>query len=127
MRELASFLEGQWVQGTGEGRVVHDSRTGEAVAQVKSDGLDIASAMAWSRRVGGAALRSATFEERGEWLIALGTHQHRDELQLSSHGGATRSDGKFDVDGASGTLRLQPAARSSGPRTFCSMASRNLR
>ena len=122
MRELASFLEGRWVEGTGEGRVVRDSRTSDAVARVRSEGLDVASAMAWTRRVGGAALRAATFEERGEWLIALGkcTHKNRDELlQLSTHGGATRSDGKFDVDGASGTLiyygRL---ARSLGARNL---------
>jgi len=108
MQTLSSYLEGKWVTGEGSPRALHDATTGEPVAQVCSGGLDRRAALRYAREVGGPALRRMTFAERGAMLEALAgvIHSHRDELLALStrNGGTTRGDGKFDVDGASGTL-----------------------
>jgi oxepin-CoA hydrolase/3-oxo-5,6-dehydrosuberyl-CoA semialdehyde dehydrogenase len=108
MQTLSSYLSGQWVAGTGSPRPLNDATTGEVIAGVSSDGLDLRAALAHARDVGGPALRALTFAQRGAMLEALAgvIHSHRDELlELSSrNGGTTRGDGKFDIDGASGTL-----------------------
>jgi crotonobetainyl-CoA:carnitine CoA-transferase CaiB-like acyl-CoA transferase len=61
-----------------------------------------------ARSEGGPALRALTFAERGEILRALSRaiHGHRDALiEIAiKNGGNTRSDAKYDIDGASGTL-----------------------
>jgi oxepin-CoA hydrolase/3-oxo-5,6-dehydrosuberyl-CoA semialdehyde dehydrogenase len=62
----------------------------------------------FARERGGPALREMTFAQRGEglrrWSKAL--YEHRDEIiQLAmANGGDTRSDAKFDVNGAIATL-----------------------
>lgn len=107
MGTLASYLQGEWVQPSGDGSPIHDATTGQEVGRVSGDGLELGPALEWSRRVGGKATRAATFAERGAWLTALGklVHANRDMLlDVSRQGGTTRSDGKFDVDGASATL-----------------------
>src|SRR5207302_1801020 len=52
--------------------------------------------------------RKLTFAERGQLLKGFSKliHAHRDELIALAvqNGGNTRSDAKFDIDGASGTL-----------------------
>ena len=79
----------------------------EPIARASSDGIERAEAVAAARRAG-EQLRDLTFAERGEILSRASAvlHAHRDELiQLSlENTGTTRRDGKFDVDGASGTL-----------------------
>ncbi len=108
MQTLSSYLEGRWVTGEGAARQLHDATTGEPIASVASGGLDLSAALRHAREVGGPALRAMTFAQRGAMLEALAgvIHAHRDELlELSArNGGTTRGDGKFDVDGASGTL-----------------------
>ena len=107
MGTLASYLQGEWVQPSGTGSAIYDATTGAEVGTVSGEGLDLAAAFDWTRRVGGAAARGASFAQRGAWLTALGkvVHAHRDALlEVSRQGGTTRSDGKFDVDGASATL-----------------------
>lgn len=108
MQTLSSYLEGTWVTGGGEGQVLHDATTGEPLARVDSSGLSREAALRHARTVGGPALRAMTFAQRGALLEGLAgvIHAHRDELlELSArNGGTTRGDGKFDIDGASGTL-----------------------
>lgn len=108
MKAVRSHLGGEWVVGIGAGVPLHDPTTGEVIATVSTDGLDLGGALAHARGVGGPALRAMTFAERGEALgkLAKVVHANRDELlDLSTrNNGATRGDGKFDVDGASGTL-----------------------
>ena len=64
----------------------------------------------WTSRArkGGPALRALTFAERGALLQAMcdALQAHRDELLdlAVANGGNTRSDAKFDVDGAAFTL-----------------------
>lgn len=105
---LSSFLSGQWVHGADPQSQLHDAVSGEVIAETSTRGLDLGAATAHARDVGGPALRAMTFAERADLLEAMSRSIHglRDELiALSTQNyGATRSDGKFDVDGASGTL-----------------------
>ncbi len=108
MRTLASYVYGEWVEGQGEGAVLVNPATEEALAVTGSDGIDFAAAAAHGRETGGPALRAMNFEERAEMMKAMSEslHAHRDELLGLgvANGGNTRSDAKFDVDGATGTL-----------------------
>ncbi len=108
MQTLRSYVYGEWVEGSGEGAVLVNPATEEALAVTSSAGIDFAAAAAFGRDRGGPALRDLNFEQRAALLKAMSKslHAHRDELlNLSTlNGGNTRSDGKFDVDGATGTL-----------------------
>ena len=108
MIELESHLGGRWVRGRGAGATLVNPTTEEPLATASTEGLDLAGALRFARERGGPALRALSFRERGELLRAASRtiHAHRDELiQLAiANGGNTRSDAKFDVDGASGTL-----------------------
>ncbi|MBX3268736.1 MAG: 3,4-dehydroadipyl-CoA semialdehyde dehydrogenase [Sandaracinaceae bacterium] len=108
MITLESFLRGEWVAGRGAGATLLDPTTGQPVATASTEGLDLGAAVRHAREVGGPALRALTFAERGAVLKALSKaiHEHRDALIDASilNAGTPRSDAKFDVDGASGTL-----------------------
>jgi 3,4-dehydroadipyl-CoA semialdehyde dehydrogenase len=108
MQMLKSYLNGAWVQGSGKAQTLVDPATEEPLAETCADGLDFEEGLAFARNEGGRALRSLTVGQRGELLanMARAIHEHRDELlDLGmQNGGGTRSDAKFDVDGASGTL-----------------------
>ncbi len=108
MRQLESHLAGKWVRGSGEPAALLNPATEEVLATASSEGLDLAGALAFARDRGGPALRALAFRERGELLRAVSRaiHAHRDELigLAIANGGDTRSDAKFDVDGASSTL-----------------------
>ena len=106
--DLESHLEGKWVSGKGKTATLVNPATEEPVARTSTRGLDFGAALDHARHIGGPALRAMTFAARGEMIRALSRalHAHRDELiQLAiANGGNTRSDAKFDIDGASGTL-----------------------
>ncbi len=108
MQALSSFIAGSWQTGKGEGTSLFNPATEEPIARASSDGLDLAGALDFARDRGGPALRALSFAERGKLLgeMARRIHEHRDALiELSmKNGGNTRSDAKFDVDGAMGTL-----------------------
>ena len=92
----------------GDGATLYNPTTGEPVATASTQGLDFGAAFAHARDVGGPNLRKLTFAERGEILTALSANLHevREELLDVSalNGGTTRKDGKFDIDGATGTI-----------------------
>jgi 3,4-dehydroadipyl-CoA semialdehyde dehydrogenase len=108
MQHLASFVGGRWVAGEGDGQILFNPSTEEPLATASSEGVDLAAALAFAREQGGPALRALSFAERGALLKAMaGALQGaRDELlELGVRNcGNTRSDAKFDVDGAIGTL-----------------------
>jgi oxepin-CoA hydrolase/3-oxo-5,6-dehydrosuberyl-CoA semialdehyde dehydrogenase len=108
MKTLQSYALGAWHAGDGEPQLLHDARTGEAIAGCSTAGLDFAGVLRHGREVGGPALRELGFAARGKMLKALSAalHEHREELiELSgTNGGTTRGDAKFDIDGATGTL-----------------------
>src|SRR5581483_4880537 len=106
MTVLRSYVSGAWT-GPADGRPVLDAVTGEEVARVSSDGIDLGAALAYGRSVGGPALRELTFHQRAGLLKAVGQllREHRPELYaLSARAGATLEDARFDVDGGIGVL-----------------------
>lgn len=109
MTKLKSYLGGAWVDGDGEGEALLNPATEEILGHASADGLDRKAALAFARREGGPALRALTFAERGERVkqTAALLQKHRDELigLAMTNGGNTRSDAKFDVDGAIVTLQ----------------------
>jgi oxepin-CoA hydrolase/3-oxo-5,6-dehydrosuberyl-CoA semialdehyde dehydrogenase len=109
MKILRSYLGGRWIEGSGPPQTLVNPATEEPLAQVGSDGLDLAAALEHARRKGGPALRALGFTERGALLkeMSKAIQAHRDELLdlAVANGGNTRSDAKFDVDGAIFTLQ----------------------
>src|SRR5258705_4672560 len=109
MKTLRSYLSDRWVEGSGAPQTLVNPATEEPLAQVSSDGLDLAAALEHARGKGGPALRALSFAERGNLLkeMAKAIQAHRDELLdlAVANGGNTRSDAKFDVDGAIFTLQ----------------------
>ncbi len=107
MKKLGSYVMGSWVSGTSEVALVNPS-TEETLALLAGGGFDAARTVDEARTAGGRALRELGFAGRAKLLMAWSKalHAHRDELlELAiANGGNTRSDGKFDVDGAIGTL-----------------------
>ena len=108
MITLKSYVLGQWVGGTGTATVLRNPANGEAVAEASTGGIDFGAVLRHAREVGGPALRAMTFAERGKMLKAMSKalHEQRDPLIEASilNAGTTRSDAKFDIDGAIGTL-----------------------
>ena len=108
MLELRSHVGGRWAAGSGSHQILLNPATEEPLARASSEGIDFAAAFEFARAQGGPALRALSFAERGALLkaIADAMQSERDALlELSiANGGNTRSDAKFDVDGAIGTL-----------------------
>ncbi|HEX6691469.1 MAG TPA: 3,4-dehydroadipyl-CoA semialdehyde dehydrogenase, partial [Burkholderiales bacterium] len=108
METLRSFAGGKWLAGSSSPQTLLNPATEEPLAQASSEGIDLAAALAYARGTGGPALRALTFAERGALIkgIADAIQAERDALlELGiANGGNTRSDAKFDVDGAIGTL-----------------------
>ncbi|HEX4454686.1 MAG TPA: 3,4-dehydroadipyl-CoA semialdehyde dehydrogenase [Kofleriaceae bacterium] len=108
MQHLASYLGGTWSNGSGSPSTLVNPTTEEVLADVASGGHDLARAFAFARHEGAAALAKLTFAQRGELCAALAgaIHKAREELiaLAIANGGNTRSDAKFDLDGAAVTL-----------------------
>ena len=105
---LKSYVCGQWFTGTGTMAQLCNPTTEEVVAETSTEGINFQEALAHARDKGGTALRAMTFAQRGELLMAMSKaiHEYREELLdlAALNGGNTRGDGKFDIDGATGTL-----------------------
>ncbi len=108
MIELKSYVSGKWVLGQGKLASLVNPATEEEIAKAGTDGIDFQAALTHARDVGGPALAALGFRQRGELLMAMSRaiHKNRDALLdcAIESGGVTRSDAKFDLDGASGTL-----------------------
>jgi oxepin-CoA hydrolase/3-oxo-5,6-dehydrosuberyl-CoA semialdehyde dehydrogenase len=105
--KLASYANGEWYRASGSGKVLSNAVSGEAIAEISSEGLDFASVADYARRVGGAALRKFTFHQRALMLKELAKYlMERKEIfyALSSATGATRSDSWIDIEGGIATL-----------------------
>jgi 3,4-dehydroadipyl-CoA semialdehyde dehydrogenase len=108
MKSLRSYVGDRWVEGSGNPQTLVNPATEEPLAQVSSEGIDLAAGLDHARTRGGPALRALSFAERGALLKAMAQaiQAQRDEvLDLAiANGGNTRSDAKFDVEGAIATL-----------------------
>ncbi len=108
MITLKSYLCGEWREGTSGKATLVNPANGDVVAEVLTQGHELQASLAFARDVGGPALKTMTFAERGALLKRMSNvlHEAREELVDASqkNNGATRGDAKFDVDGAIGTL-----------------------
>lgn len=108
MHVLSSYVCGEFLEGDGEGSPLVNPATEEVIARTSTVGLDLGAAVRYGRERGGPALRGMNFAERGALLEAMSKalHDQREDLLriAAENGGNTRSDAKFDVDGATGTL-----------------------
>src|SRR5215467_2853581 len=107
--KLPNFVAGQWVEGSGPGTPLVDPVTGDELARISSDGVDLKIALEFARSQGGPALRQLTYAERADLLARTGEllTANRDEyFRLSLLNlGATQADASFDVDGALYTMK----------------------
>src|SRR5512145_649669 len=100
MLELRSYVGGRWIAGTGAAQTLLNPATEESLARASSEGVDFKSALEHARSVGGLALRSMSFAERGAALKAVadaiqGEREALLELAIAN-GGNTRSAARRD-------------------------------
>jgi 3,4-dehydroadipyl-CoA semialdehyde dehydrogenase len=107
--KLANYVKAQWSEGVGPGEALIDPVTGDELARISSQGVDLEAALAFARSNGGPALRQLTYAQRAEMLgkIAETLAANRDEyFRLSLLNlGANQADASFDVDGAIYTMK----------------------
>ncbi|MGW9156782.1 phenylacetic acid degradation bifunctional protein PaaZ [Microbacterium sp. NPDC055665] len=106
---LPSYLQGSWwsPDAGAEATEVRDASTGELVARVSTEGIDLAGALAHARSAGQASLAQLTFHQRAVRLkqLALALTERKAELyEISSRTGATAQDSWVDIDGGIGVL-----------------------
>ena len=106
MKQLQSYICGEWRTGSEQGEVVTNAINGNTICAVSSRGIDFAAALEYGRKTGGASLRQLTFHERGLRLKALSTYlmaRKESYYSLSATTGATRADSWVDIEGGIGT------------------------
>lgn len=118
MNKLGNYITGKWITGDGNGQLLHDAVTGEAIAAATTKGLDFASILQYGREVGNASLRKMTFHERGRMLKALAMYlmERKEQFyQVSYHTGATKADSWIDIEGGIGNLFANASLRRKFP------------
>src|SRR5216683_1278376 len=109
LMKLPNYVSGQWKEGTGPGETLIDPVTGDELANISSQGINLEAALTFARTEGAPALRQLTYAQRAELLakIADVLAANRDEyFRLSLLNlGANQADASFDVDGAIYTMK----------------------
>jgi 3,4-dehydroadipyl-CoA semialdehyde dehydrogenase len=107
--KLPNYVNGQWSEGAGAGEPLIDPVTGDELASISSQGVNLDAALAFARAHGGPALRQLSYAQRAEMLakISDALAANRDEyFRLSLLNlGANQADASFDVDGAIYTMK----------------------
>jgi 3,4-dehydroadipyl-CoA semialdehyde dehydrogenase len=107
--KLPNYVSGEWKEGAGAGEPLFDPVTGDELARISSQGVDVGATLDFARAQGGAALRQQNYGERAELLakIAEVMTTNRDEYFRISllNLGTTQADGAFDIDGAIYTMK----------------------
>jgi class 3 adenylate cyclase len=106
---VPSYIQDAWWTPAGDvsGTEVRDASTGDLLARVSTDGLDLAAAVEHGRTVGQASLGKLTFHQRALKLKELAQYLNarRDVLYEVSHRtAATKIDNMIDIDGGIGVL-----------------------
>ncbi len=121
--KLGNYINGRWIEGDGDGQLLYNAVTGEAIAAASTAGLDFAGILEYGRKVGNPALRKMTFHARGNMLKALALHlrNHLDRFYAISYKtGATRADSWVDIEGGIGNLFANASLRKKFPdEVFC--------
>lgn len=105
--KIKHYIAGKWIEGGGDGEVLHHAITGEPVAAHTIEGIDFKDAYDHARNVGNQALRKMTFQERGLMLKALAFHlldKKEKFYEVSKATGATRVDSWIDIEGGIGNV-----------------------
>lgn len=121
--KLANYVCGQWQEGEGSGEALLDPVTGEELARVSTDKIDVAAVLAFARSRGGPALRALSYAQRADLLakVAEVLAANRAEYFRISllNSGATEADASFDVDGGIYTMKhYAKAGRTLGDGTM---------
>jgi 3,4-dehydroadipyl-CoA semialdehyde dehydrogenase len=69
--KLPNYVNGRWRDGTGSGETLIDPVTGDELANISSQGLDLEAALAFARTQGGPALQQLTYGQRAEMLAKI--------------------------------------------------------
>ncbi|GAA1061716.1 phenylacetic acid degradation bifunctional protein PaaZ [Agromyces bracchium] len=108
---LPSYVRDAWwtpdASAEASATEVRDASTGEVVARVSTEGLDLGAVLEHARTVGQRSLGELTFHQRAVLLkqMALVLTERKAELyELSSRTGATKRDSWVDIDGGIGVL-----------------------
>lgn len=118
MNKLENYITGRWITGDGDGQLLYNAVTGEAIASASTKGLDFASILNYARQTGNPALRKMTFHERGNMLKALAMHlrKHLPKFyEISYKTGATKADSWVDIEGGIGNLFANASLRRKFP------------
>jgi oxepin-CoA hydrolase/3-oxo-5,6-dehydrosuberyl-CoA semialdehyde dehydrogenase len=116
--KLRNYANGQWIAGEGDGEVLHNALTGEAIYTASSKGLDFGEMMQYARTKAGPILRKMTFHERGRMLKALAMYlmtRKENYYAISHFTGATRADSWVDIEGGIGNLFANASLRRQFP------------
>jgi oxepin-CoA hydrolase / 3-oxo-5,6-dehydrosuberyl-CoA semialdehyde dehydrogenase len=123
MAVLENYISGNWITGDGEGQILFNAITGDAIGAASTKGLDFESITHYARTVGNPALRKMTFHARGNMLKALALHlqNHLPEFyKISYQTGATKADSWVDIEGGIGNLFANASLRRKFPdEVFC--------
>src|SRR5467141_996209 len=107
--KLPNYVNGQWSEGADPGEPLIDPVTGDELASISSQGLNLEVALAFARTHGGPALRQLTYAQRAEMLAKVSdvlAANRDDYFRLSLRNvGARQADASFDVDGAIYTMK----------------------
>ncbi|MFK0003851.1 phenylacetic acid degradation bifunctional protein PaaZ [Paenarthrobacter sp. NPDC090522] len=106
---VPSYVQDAWWTPAPEAKTVpvRDASTGEVLANVSTDGLDLAAVVNFGRTTGQSELGKLTFHQRALKLkeLAMYLNGRREELYAeSSQSGATKIDNMIDIDGGIGVL-----------------------
>ena len=106
---VPSYVQDAWWTPAPDAKKVpvRDASTGEVLANVSTDGLDLAAVVHFARTTGQAELGKLTFHQRALKLkeLAMYLNGRREELYASSsQSGATKIDNMIDIDGGIGVL-----------------------
>ncbi|SFT48098.1 phenylacetic acid degradation bifunctional protein PaaZ [Arthrobacter sp. ov118] len=106
---VPSFVRGSWWTPDADAGAapVLDASTGELLAKVSTEGLDLAAVVDYGRTTGQAELGTLTFHQRALKLKELAQYLNgrREEFyEVSAQTGATKIDSMIDIDGGIGVL-----------------------
>lgn len=123
MKKLQNYINGEWVNGDGDGQLLYNAVTGEPIGAASTKDLDFKAMLDYGRSVGNTALRTMTFHQRGNMLKALALHlrNHLDTFYaISYQTGATKADSWVDIEGGIGNLFANASLRRKFPdEVFC--------
>ncbi|MDR6301865.1 phenylacetic acid degradation bifunctional protein PaaZ [Mesonia maritima] len=113
MQKVQHYIQGQWIDGQGEGNPIFDSVTGEHFTNVTTEGIDVPEVLQYGRTKGDT-LRKMTFIERGNMLKKLAFHLQKHKrtfYDISFKTGATKIDSWVDIEGGFGNLFANASLR----------------